>query len=276
MAAEADHLRHGQPGPGDHGGGGGGGARRRHHGDGALRLSQPGQQCARLPLHLPRRARRARDRDQHGDEDRGRARAGRSCARGRARRGRRRLWRAAEIRARLHHSRAVRSAADLLRSRRRWPRRPWIPAWRASRSPTWTPTGWRLRSRRDPVAGVLQRVFERLAPAAQAGRVRRGRGGAGDPRRGEFRRRGAWHRAACRPRGPGTRDRRTRSASNSAKASRSSMPALSQPQRRLRQLPVRAAAAPRLSVPRLPAPDQTRTATISPPAWSRSAMPMPW
>ena len=59
MQAEADHLRDGQSGPGDHGRGSGGGARRRHHGDGTLRLSQPDQQCARLPLHLPRRARRA-------------------------------------------------------------------------------------------------------------------------------------------------------------------------------------------------------------------------
>ena len=34
--------------------------RRRHHGDRPLRLSEPGQQRARLPLHLPRRPRRAR------------------------------------------------------------------------------------------------------------------------------------------------------------------------------------------------------------------------
>ena len=38
---------------------GGGGAQRRHHGDRPLRLSEPDQQRARLPLHLPRRARRA-------------------------------------------------------------------------------------------------------------------------------------------------------------------------------------------------------------------------
>ena len=36
------------------------GARRRHHGHRPLRLSQPGQQRARLPLHLPRRPGRAR------------------------------------------------------------------------------------------------------------------------------------------------------------------------------------------------------------------------
>ncbi len=89
------------------------GARRRHHGDRPFRLSQSDQQRARLPLHLPRRARRPRPRHQHGDEDRGGACARRAGARGRARRGRRRLRLAAEIRRRLHHSGAVRSAADL-------------------------------------------------------------------------------------------------------------------------------------------------------------------
>ena len=53
-----DHLRHGQPGSGDHAGGGAGGAARRDHGHRPLRLPQPGQQRARLPVHLPRRARR--------------------------------------------------------------------------------------------------------------------------------------------------------------------------------------------------------------------------
>ena len=80
---------------------------------GPLRLSEPGQQRARLPLHLPRRARRARQDHQHGDEDRRRAGARRARARGRARRGRGRLSRrAAALRARLHHPDAVRSAAD--------------------------------------------------------------------------------------------------------------------------------------------------------------------
>ena len=88
------------------------GARRCHHGDRALGLSEPDQQRARLPLHLPRRARRACHHDQHGDEDRGGERAGRTRARGRARRSGGRLRRAAEIRAGLHHSGAVRSAVD--------------------------------------------------------------------------------------------------------------------------------------------------------------------
>ena len=47
---QADHLRHGQSRPGNHRRGSGGGARRRHHGDGPLRLSQPDQQCSRLPV----------------------------------------------------------------------------------------------------------------------------------------------------------------------------------------------------------------------------------
>ena len=47
-----------------------GGAARRDHRHRPLGLSQPGQQRARLPVHLPRRARRAGDRDQRGDEDR--------------------------------------------------------------------------------------------------------------------------------------------------------------------------------------------------------------
>ncbi len=58
---------------------------------------EPDQQRARLPLHLPRRARRAREVDQYGDEDRRGAGAGGSRARRRAGRGRCRLWLASEI-----------------------------------------------------------------------------------------------------------------------------------------------------------------------------------
>ena len=61
-------------------------ARRRHRRHRPLRLSQPGQQRPRLPLYLPRRARRSRQADQHGDEDRRRDGARRAGARGRARR----------------------------------------------------------------------------------------------------------------------------------------------------------------------------------------------
>ena len=160
--AEADHLRHGQSRSGDHRRGGRRGARRRHHGDRPLGLSEPGQQRAGLSLHLPRRARRARHHHQHGDEDRGRPRARRTRARGRARRGRRGLRRAAEVRAGLHHPGAVRSAADFARAAGGRARPRWIPAWRASRSRTWMPTASRCASRRDPIAGVLQQVFQRL------------------------------------------------------------------------------------------------------------------
>ena len=86
-------------------------ARRRHHRDRPLGLSEPGQQCPRLSLYLPRRARRARQDDQYGNEDRRGSRARRSRARGRARRSRGRLsGRAAALRARLHHPGSVRSA----------------------------------------------------------------------------------------------------------------------------------------------------------------------
>ena len=147
-----------------------------------------------FPYHLPRRARRARDHHQHGDEDRRRPCAGRARARGRARRGGRRLsGRAAELRARLHHPGAVRSAADLARA-----------AGRRQGG-----DGYRRRAQADrrhgrlPPAAVARgairsparcsAVFERAAPAAQARRLRRGRGGAGDPRRGELRAPGARH-----------------------------------------------------------------------------------
>ena len=80
------------------------------HGHGPLRLPEPDQQRSLLSLHLPRRARRPRDDDQRRDEDRRR----RSDRRARARRGSRsgggRLpWRAADVRARLHHPGALRS-----------------------------------------------------------------------------------------------------------------------------------------------------------------------
>ena len=140
---EADHLRHGQSRPGDHRRRGGRGARRRHHGDRPLRLSEPGQQRARLPLHLPRRARRARHHHQHGDEDRRRPRARRARPRGRARRGRRRLWRAAEVRTGLHHPGAVRSAADFACAARRGEGRDGHRRRAQADRPTWTPTASR-------------------------------------------------------------------------------------------------------------------------------------
>ena len=98
------------------------------------RLSQSGQQRPRLPLHLPRRARRARQHDQRGDEDRRGRGAGQPGARGRAGRGAFRIGRAAaDLRAGIHHSECVRSAADLAGCRRRWRARRWRAAWRAGR-----------------------------------------------------------------------------------------------------------------------------------------------
>ena len=75
---------------------------------------EPGQQRSRVSLHLSRRARRARLDDQRRDEDRRGRSLGRARARGRAGRGRRRLFRRAPaLRAGLHHPGAVRPAADL-------------------------------------------------------------------------------------------------------------------------------------------------------------------
>ena len=74
-------LRARQPGSGDQLPGRQGGPRRRHHGHRALRLPEPGEQRPRLPLHLPRRPRRARHGHHRGDEDGGGPGAGRSWPR---------------------------------------------------------------------------------------------------------------------------------------------------------------------------------------------------
>ena len=60
----ADHLRHGQSGPGNLAAGRDRGAAGCDHRDGALGFRQPGQQRPRLPIHLPRRARCSGDRHQ--------------------------------------------------------------------------------------------------------------------------------------------------------------------------------------------------------------------
>ena len=83
----------------------------RDHRDGAQRLSEPGQQRPRLPVHLPRRVGRPRDGNQRRDEDGGDARA--RAARQRERAGQRglavRLARGA-VRPRVSDSLPVRSA----------------------------------------------------------------------------------------------------------------------------------------------------------------------
>ena len=58
--AASHRLRDGQSGSGDHLRRSEGQPRGRHHGHRPLRLSQPGEQRAGLPVHLPRSARRAR------------------------------------------------------------------------------------------------------------------------------------------------------------------------------------------------------------------------
>jgi malate dehydrogenase (oxaloacetate-decarboxylating)(NADP+) len=65
------------------------GPARRDHVHGPQRLPQPGEQRPRLPVHLPRRPRRAGDLRERGHEDRGRARPrrAREARRGSAGRG---------------------------------------------------------------------------------------------------------------------------------------------------------------------------------------------
>ena len=85
---QADHLRDGQSRSRDHPGGGRRGEERCDHRHRPVGLSEPDQQCAGLPLYLPRRARRAGPHHQRRDEDRRRQCAGRARPRGRAGQGR--------------------------------------------------------------------------------------------------------------------------------------------------------------------------------------------
>ena len=132
-----------------------------------------------------------------------------------------------------------------------------------------------LRSRLDPIAGVLAAGVRAPAPAAAARRLRRGRRGAGDPRRRVVRAPGARHGAAGRPRGARARDR-TGARRRARRRYRDHQCGAVFAQRRLCRLSLRAAAAPRLPATRLPAPGQPGPQSASPPAWSRSATPTPW
>ena len=207
-----------------------------------LRLSQPGQQRSRLPLHLPRRARRARQDDQHGDEDRRRRRRwpnwrARTCptrspspiaARGRASAATTSF--PAPFDPRLIHVVPIAVAKAAMESG--VARRPIVDldAYKAQ-----------LSARRDPIAGAMQRIIERvrrmpkrvvfaegeeeqvIRAAYAFVNQRLGRGGAGRPRgSGSRRRRGL----GARSRRQGHRDpqrprcriatRSTRSSSTSA------------------------------------------------------------
>ena len=82
---EPDHLCDGQPRSGDHAGGSRRGPAGRHRRHRPIGLSEPDQQCAVLPLSVPRRARRPRNGDQRGDETGGGACAGRTGAQAGAR-----------------------------------------------------------------------------------------------------------------------------------------------------------------------------------------------
>jgi malic enzyme len=81
-----------------------------HHRHRPLRLSEPGQQRAVLPLHLPRRARRGRHHDQRSDEAGLRARDRRAGAQGSLRPGQRLRRRGAELRPRIPDPAPVRPA----------------------------------------------------------------------------------------------------------------------------------------------------------------------
>ena len=81
---ETDHFRHGQSRSGNHARGSPLRQSGRDHRHRPQRLSQSGQQRSRLPVHLPRRAGRARQHHQRSHEDRRRRGAGATGAGGRA------------------------------------------------------------------------------------------------------------------------------------------------------------------------------------------------
>ena len=124
--------------------------------------------------------------------------------------------------------------------------------------------------RRRPAAGVRA-----AAPLAQARRVRRGRGGAGDPRRRELRASGPGHGASWSAARSACARPRASSASSSATASRSSMPACRAATPTTPPICTSGCSAKAISSATASA-WSTRTATISPPAWWRSATPTPW
>ena len=198
--ARSDHFRDGESRSGDHAGRREEGARRRDHRDRPLRLSQPGQQRPRISLYFPRRARRARQDDQHGDEDRRGARARRPRARGRSRRSGGGLSRReAALRPRLHHSGSVRSAPHSCRADRGRQGRDGLrgraAADRRSRRLQGAIVGPSRPDRRRDAAHHRARP-----PHAQTRRVRRRRGRAGDPRRLFLRQSGPWRGDSGRPR----------------------------------------------------------------------------
>ena len=128
-----------------------------------------------------------------------------------------------------------------------------------------------------PIAGTLQRIYRARPAQSEARRLRRGRGGAGDPRRGELRQPGARHGHPGRPRGPrveAARDRRRHRAQregieiqNARTLARAPPPMPSTSTSGCSGRATCSATASGWS---------TTTATISPPAWWRWATPTPW
>ena len=157
---------------------------RRDHRDRPLGLSEPGQQRARLPLHLPRRARCARHHHQRRDEDRrGRRRwppsPARTCPtrspppiRATARNSARNYIIPVPFDPRLISAIPVAVAKAAMESG--VARKPIVDLDRYAQE---------LSARRDPIASTLQRIYDRVRRQPEARRLRRGRGGAGDPRR---------------------------------------------------------------------------------------------
>ena len=166
-----------------------------------------------------------------------------------------RLWRAAEIRPRLHHSGAVRSAADL-----------YVPPAVAkaamdtgvARKPIVDMDAYRhqLNARRDPIAGTLVQVFDRLR--RQPKRVVFAEGEEEQVIRAAA---SFVHQGLGTALLVGREDRVRQSALESRhrtrRRHRDRQCAAFNPQRRLHQLPVRASAAARLSGARLPAAGQS-------------------
>ena len=145
---------------------------------GRSRLPEPGQQRARLPVHLPRRARRARAQDQRGDEDgrRAGARRARAQASRPARDGARTPTAGERFDVRPDYiiPKPFDPRVLICGSHRRWPRRRWSPASRACASTsTSTANGSRrgLGSSREFMRTRDQQGQERAA----AHRLPRGR-----------------------------------------------------------------------------------------------------
>ena len=115
------------------------------------------------------------------------------------------------------------------------------------------------------------------AQIPEAGRLRRGRRGAGDPRRDLLRQPGSRHRHPRRTRGAHRRDREPCGhRPRGPRGHRDPQCAPVAAQCGLCAVPLRAPAAPAASCSATASASSTRTATTSPPPWWRSATPTRW